>query len=105
MATVLNITDRLKNDKKQIAIGDKILTVDTSFDNMVEVEALNRSKEISDTEKMKQTFRKLLGDDGYALIEAMKLDIDDTKVVFTAIMALVNACTYEEMEARFQNIQ
>lgn len=102
MATILNITDRLKNEKKQIEIGDKILTVNTAFDSMVEIEATNRSQ-ITDTEKMQKTLKILLGDD-YKVLEAMKLDVADMKVVFTAIMALVNACTYEEMESRFQEI-
>lgn len=103
MATILNITDRLKNDKKQIAIGDKVLTVNTAFDSMVEIEAINRS-EIADTEKMQKTLKILLEDD-YKTLETLKLDVGDMKVVFTAIMALVNACTYEEMEARFQELE
>ena len=103
MATILNITDRLKNDKKQIEIGDKILTVNTSFDSMIEIEAINRSQ-LADAEKMQKTLKILLDSD-YTILEAMKLDINDMKIVFTAIMALVNACTYEEMEARFQAIE
>lgn len=103
MASVLNITDRLKNEQKKIQIGDELLTVNTAFDAMVEIEAIERT-DASDAEKMIKTLKILLGDD-YKKLQAMKLDVQNMKVVFIAIMATVNACTYEEMEARFQSIE
>ena len=103
MASILNITDRLKKEQKQIQIGDEILTVNTAFEAMVEMEAIERTN-ISDTAKMVKILKILLGDD-YVKIEKMKLDVEDVKVVFIAIMALVNACTYEEMEERFRQIE
>ena len=104
MASVLNITDRLKKEKKQIQIGDEVLTVNTAFEAMVEIEAIERRKDVSDTEKMLKTLQILLGDD-YAKLQAFQLDVHDMKTVFIAIMATVNACTFEEMEARFQQIE
>ena len=103
MASVLNITDRLKNEQKKIQIGDELLTVNTAFDAMVEIEAIERT-DASDAEKMIKTLKILLGDD-YKKLQAMKLDVQNMEVVFIAIMATVNACTYEEMEARFQSIE
>ena len=103
MASVLNITDRLKNEQKKIQIGDELLTVNTAFDAMVEIEAIERT-DASDAEKMIKTLKILLGDD-YKKLQVMKLDVQNMKVVFIAIMATVNACTYEEMEARFQSIE
>lgn len=99
MANVMNITGRLKKEQKQIQIGDEILNVNCAFEAMVEIEAIERT-EVSDTEKMLKTLQILLDDD-YNKLKAMKLDVADMKVVFIAIMATVNACTYEEMEARF----
>lgn len=103
MATVLNITDRLKKEVKQIQIGDEVLTVNTAFEAMVELEANQRMK-IDDTEKMEKNLLLLLGED-YQKLKEMKLDLEDMKVVFIAIMATVNACTYEEMEERFRTIE
>ena len=103
MASVLNITGRLKKETKQIQIGDDVLTVNTAFETMIEIEAIERTG-IGDSEKMLKILELLLGND-YAKLKAMQLDVADMKVVFIAIMATVNACTYEEMEARFQAIQ
>ena len=103
MASILNITDRLKKQVKQIEIGDVTLTVNTSFDAMIEIEALDRSS-ISDVEKMQKSLKVLLGED-YDKLAGMKLDVEDMKVVFTAIMALTNGCTYEEMEERFHLLE
>lgn len=104
MASVLNITDRLKKEVKQIQIGEELLTVNTAFESMVEIEALERRKDVSDTEKMLKTLEILLDDD-YAKLKAMQLDVHNMKIVFIAIMATVNACTFEEMEARFRDIE
>jgi hypothetical protein len=103
MASVLNITDRLKKETKQIQIGEDVLTINTAFEAMVEIEAIERT-EISDSEKMLKTLEILLGKD-YKKLKDMQLDVADMKVVFIAIMATVNACTYEEMESRFQAIE
>jgi hypothetical protein len=103
MASVLNITDRLKKEKKQIQIGDELFTVNTAFEAMVEIEAIERT-EISDTDKMLKTLQILLGDD-YAKLKALQLDVQDMKTVFIALMASVQAVPYEEMAARFHTIE
>ena len=104
MANVMNITDRLKHEKKQIQIGEELLTVNTAFEAMVKIESIERRKDISDTEKMVMTLQILLGDD-YAKLQAFNFDVQDMKTVFTAIMAVVQAVPFEEMEARFQAIE
>lgn len=103
MASCLNITDRLKKETKQIQIGDDVFTVNTAFESMVEIEALERNDKVDFLEKMIQTLKILLPE--YDKLKALKLSVEDTIVVFTAVMAVVNACTYEEMEARFQELK
>lgn len=101
MASLINITDRIKKQVRQIQVGDEVLTVNTAFEKMVEIEALERRKDMADTEKMLKIMEILLGKD-YKKVKDLELDIDGVKVLFTAIMATVNNCTYEEMESRFQ---
>lgn len=103
MATILNITDRIKNEKKSIQIGDTVLGINTSFDTIIEMQALDETGK-SEIEKMQSILELLLGED-YQKLRGMKLSMENIKVVFTAIMAVVNACTYDEMEARFQAAQ
>lgn len=102
MATVLDITGKLKNEEKSIKLGDHVFRVDDTKNTMMEVMALFEQSQSNDIAAIDAVIEKLLGKKASAEIDKMNLRFEDYKVIFIALMACVSNETYEEAESRFQ---
>ncbi len=98
MATVIDITGKIKNDQKYIVYNGKHYKVDDRKNTIVEVYALLDGGE--NMEMIDKILEKLLG------VEAVKdfdgLAYEDYLVPFFAAMACVQGKSYEEIEASFR---
>lgn len=102
MATLIDITNKIKNEQKFIKLGDKSYKVDDTKNTVIKVMALFES-EGSEIENMENALKLLLGKEAFKDIEAMNLSMEDYRVPFIAVMACVTGKTYEQTEADFRN--
>lgn len=102
MATLIDITGKLKYEQKFIKLGDKSYKVDDSKNTVTKVMALFNGGG-SELEQMEKALSLLLGKEAFKDIEAMNLSMEDYKVPFIAVMACVTGKTYEQAEADFRD--
>lgn len=102
MATIIDITGKIKNEQKFIKLGDKTYKVDDSKNTVTKVHAMFESG-TSDVDQMEKALEMLLGKEAKKDIDAMNLTFDDYKVPFIAVMACVSGKSYEDAEADFRN--
>jgi flagellar basal body-associated protein FliL len=101
MAKLINITDRLTNDKPKIIIKDKEYEVNDSMLTVLKFEELARNNTI---ESLREAIKVAIGEDAYNEINVDNLSFNDFKVLIIALMAAMQNMEYEDAEARFQNI-
>lgn len=103
MATVIDITGKIKNQEKFIVYNGKNYKVDDRKNTIIEVYAHLGSGEIDNLGIIDTVMEKLLG------AEAVKdfdgLAYEDYLVPFFAAMACVQNKSYEEVESSFRNSQ
>lgn len=100
MATVIDISNKIKNEEKFIKLYDKTYKVDDSKNTVIKVMALMDQDEVY---AMDKAIELILGKDAKKYIDSLNLTLEDYKVPFIAVMACVNNVSYEEMEKRFQD--
>jgi len=100
MATIIDISNKIKNEQKFIKLGDKNYKVDDSKNTVIRaLDLINKEDGVSSQDK---ALELLLGKTAHKEIEAMNLNLEDYKVVFIAVMACINGDTYEKTEERFR---
>ena len=102
MATVINITDKLKNEEKFLVIGDKRYKVNDSKNTVTAVFAALESKNEKDIGIIDEALKLLLGAEAFREIDEMNLPFNDYQAVFIGAMACVSGKSYEETEASFR---
>lgn len=104
MATLIDITGKIKNEEKFIKFGDKTYKVDDRKNTMVKVYALiggeNSTVSIDTLDKI---MTLLLGKE--AVKDFDGLTYEDYLVPFFAAMACVQNKDYDEVEKTFRNSQ
>lgn len=103
MATLIDITGKIKNEQKFIKYGGKTYKVDDRKNTIVEVYALLNEAGGTDIKTVDNIMTKLLGAE--ALKDFDGLSFSDYLVPFFAAMACVQNKTYEEIEASFRKTQ
>lgn len=98
MSKVINITDRLSDDKPTIKLGDKEYEVNDSMETVFKFEELASQG----NKGMLQAMQMALGDKAYKELKLEKMSVSNFKVMVTALMAAMQGSTYEEAEARFR---
>lgn len=103
MATVIDITGKIKNEEKFIAYNGKNYRVDDRKNTIIKVYALLDAAGDANIEMIDRVMAELLG------AEAMKdfdgLSYEDYLVPFFAAMACVQNKTYEEVETSFRKTE
>ena len=104
MATLIDITGKIKNETKFLKYGDKTYKVDDRKNTMMKVYAQigNENSSVS-IETLDKIMELLLGKD--ALKDFDGFSYEDYLVTFFAAMACVQNKSYEEVEATFRNAQ
>ena len=101
MATVIDITGKIKNEEKFIVYNGKSYKVDDRKNTVIEVYSIIDKSEGNNIEMIDKVMEILLGKS--AVKDFEKLSYEDYLVPFFAVLACVQGKTYEEIEASFRN--
>jgi hypothetical protein len=99
VAKIINITDRLNNEKPKIIIGEKTYDVDNSMLTVLRFEEILADP---NSKNMIKAFDVALGEKAAKELEVEKMPVENFKVIFTAIAASMQGLEYEEAEKRFR---
>jgi len=103
MANVINITDKLKRTDKYIELEGTEYKVDGSKNAFIEALAMMDTLSAeNDFTQIDKIFERLCGKEFGEAVEALNLDIEDTKTVLIAVLAAAQGISYEEAEERFR---
>lgn len=100
MATYIDITGKIKNEKKFIKFGGKTFKVDDRKNTILQVYALINENADASPEMIDKVIELTLGRE--ALKAFNNLSFGDYLIPFFAVMACVQNKTYEEVEASFR---
>ena len=100
MATVIDITGKIKNEEKFIVYNGKNYKVDDRKNTIVKVYALLESMDNANIEMIDTIMKELLGSEAVKDFEGFAYE--DYLVPFFAAMACVQNKSYEEIEASFR---
>lgn len=100
MATVIDITNKIKNEEKFIAYNGKTYKVDDRKNTILEVHAILSENKEATVSTIDTVMAKLIGKDAVADFEGLRYE--DYLVPFFAVMACVQGKSYEETEATFR---
>ncbi len=98
MSKVINITDKLSNEKPSIQIGKKEYQVNDGIATVLKFEEL---ASVGTTSAMVEAITTALGEKAAKEIHIESMPIANFKVLSIAIMAAVQGMEYEEAAARF----
>lgn len=101
MATVIDITGKIKNEEKFIVYNGKSYKVDDSKNTIIEVFATIDKADGASVEMIDAVLTKLLGKEAVKDFEGFAYD--DYLVPFFAAMACVQNKSYDEVEKSFRN--
>lgn len=102
MATVIDITNKIKNEEKFIVYNGKNYKVDDRKNTVLEAQAiLAAATDGNDLSAIDGAMTKLIGKEAVKDFEGLSLQ--DYLVPFYAVMACVNGKSYEETEEMFRN--
>ena len=100
MATVIDITGKIKNEEKFITYNGKSYKVDDSKNTMMKVYTLLDGDDKANIEMIDQVLNALLGPE--AVKDFDGLAYTDYLVPFFAAMACVQNKSYDEVESSFR---
>lgn len=101
MATVIDITGKIKNEEKFIVYNGKSYKVDDRKNTIIEVFSAIDNAEGASVEMIDAVLIKLLGKEAAKDFDG--LSYDDYLVTFFAAMACVQNKSYDEVERSFRN--
>ena len=100
MATVIDITGKIKNEEKFIVYNGKSYKVDDRKNTVIEVYSIIGKSEGDNIEMIDKVMTLLLGKE--AVKDFDGLHYEDYLVPFFAVLACVQGKTYEEIEGSFR---
>jgi hypothetical protein len=103
MATVIDITNKIKNEEKFIVYNGKSYKVDDRKNTIVKVYAIIDQAAGANVEMIDTVMKELLGKE--AVKDFDGLNYEDYLVPFFAAMACVQGKSYEEVEASFRKTE
>lgn len=101
MATVIDITSKIKNEQKFIMYNGKNYKVDDSKNTIIKVFSIIDGAEGASVEMIDKVLTELLGKEAVKDFESFSYQ--DYLVPFFAAMACVQNKTYEEVEKSFHS--
>lgn len=100
MATIIDITGKIKNEEKFIVYDGKTYKVDDTKNTIIKVYAIIEKSEGASIEMIDEVMGLLLGKEAVKAFSG--LNYEDYLVPFFAAMACVQGKPYEEVEATFR---
>ena len=101
MSTLIDITNKIKNEEKFIKLYDKTYKVDDSKNTVIKVMSILEKE--GEAVAMDKAIELILGKEAKKYIDSLNLSVQDYQVPFIAVMACVNNVSYEAMEEQFRN--
>ena len=101
MSTLIDITNKIKNEEKFIKLYDKTYKVDDSKNTVLKVMSILEKE--GEAVAMDKAIELILGKEAKKYIDSLNLSVQDYQVPFVAVMACVNNVSYEAMEEQFRN--
>ena len=101
MATVIDITSKIKNEEKFIVYNGKSYKVDDRKNTIIEVFSIIENADGASVAMIDAVLAKLLGKEAVKDFEGFAYD--DYLVPFFAAMACVQNKSYDEVEKSFRN--
>ena len=99
MPNIINITDKLINEKPCIIVGDKRYEVNNGLRTVMRFEELATE---SNVKSMVEALKVALGANAVEELNVDDMSQPNFKVLLTALMAAIQGVTYEEAEVRFR---
>lgn len=103
MATVIDISSKIKNEEKFIVYNGKSYKVDDRKNTMIKVYSILNSADSTNLDIVDSVMAELLGKE--AVKDFSGFSYSDYLVPFFAAMACVQNKTYEEVEESFRKAQ
>lgn len=103
MATVIDITNKIKNEDKFIVYNGKSYKVDDRKNTIIKVYSIIDSEDGASLGMVDAVMKELLGKEAAKDFDG--LNYEDYLVPFFAAMACVQGKTYEEVEASFRKAE
>lgn len=103
MATVIDITNKIKNEEKFIVYNGKSYKVDDRKNTIVKVYAIIDAEDGASIGMIDTVMKELLGKEAVKDFEG--LNYEDYLVPFFAAMACVQGKSYEEVESSFRKAE
>ena len=101
MSTLIDITNKIKNEEKFIKLYDKTYKVDDSKNTVLKVMSILEKE--GEAVAMDKAIELILGKEAKKYIDSLNLSVQDYQVPFIAVMACVNNVSYAAMEEQFRN--
>ncbi len=99
MGKIVNITDKLNNEKPQIQVGEKVYEVDNSMATVLKFEELAT---VSTMESLTEAVEVALGKAAAKELKITAMSLGNFKVLVKGIMAAMQEIDYADADARFQ---
>lgn len=99
MAKIINISDKLSNEKPKLLIGDVEYTINNGMSTMLKFEECLSKQDIS---SMVKAVELVIGEEEAKQIGINEMTFEDFKVIVIAITAAMQNVDYEEAEKRFR---
>ena len=103
MATVIDITNKIKNEEKFIVYNGKSYKVDDRKNTIVKVYSIIDQSSSAGIDMIDAVMTELLGNEAVKDFDGM--NYEDYLVPFFAAMACVQNKTYDEVEASFRKTE
>lgn len=103
MATVIDITNKIKNEEKFIVYNGKSYKVDDRKNTIVKVYSIIDQSSGAGVDMIDAVMTELLGNEAVKDFDGM--NYEDYLVPFFAAMACVQNKTYDEVEASFRKTE
>lgn len=100
MAKVINISDKLNNEKSSVQIGEKKYPVNDGVGVIITFQELAETNSVN---KIIEGIKLAIGDKAVKELKADTMSIHNLKVLMIAIFAAMLDIEYEEAEKRFQD--
>lgn len=103
MATIINITNKIKREPKFMVYDGKQYVVDGSKNAFIQVLAIKDDPEIGEIERIDRVLDLLIGKKARKELDALGLDFEDYQVVVAGAMAAASGQSQKEFEDSFRD--
>ncbi|MCX7924129.1 MAG: hypothetical protein N3B21_19290 [Clostridia bacterium] len=102
MAKIINISDKLNNEKSKIVVGTKEYAVNDGIATVTKFEEMAATNSVS---KITEAIKLAIGDKAAKELKVDEMSVGNMKVLMIAIFAAMLDIEYDDAEARFRKAE